>query len=201
MKETKYLAQSIVWYLVLIIFLLTILIFWLWERYSILWTIGLLSLILKDVVLYGIDIQPTKIKTLKPRSEIWFLERCMILNRIVFFPCILAVYTLYFLGRQIGFNIALDFLNHTFLIIMIVLSWILRFSLEKSKKVYQQEIESISYSIIGIISSLIFSLLWAYITINQTIHLGVLWYIIGIILWIVIFLLWVILLDNTHLDQ
>ncbi len=173
--------------------------FLIYQKYLFLW---LLLLILKDIFIHFIQIKPLKIKVLKTSDEeVWFFSRLIIFNRKKFFPSILIIYIVQLLVKQTNIwdlqnLIIFQIFSDNFLLIWVVISGILTLLKENLEEKYEEEIESMDYSILGIILSFSLSLLWAYMILSQTMRLGNLSYIIALISGLLIFLIWVMILEE-----
>lgn len=170
----------------------------------------LVILVIKDTLLYMVDIQATKttkydmskLKTDKKNRLYYYLLQ----NRVYIFPVILSIYLLYLLIKQTHLwnlhnNIFYQILNENILLWAVIISGILTVWKEEKDKHYQIIQQSFTQTYKHIWLSLLLSLLWVYIIYIQVASLWWISYIISGIAGILIFLIGILIIeedDTSH---
>jgi hypothetical protein len=159
-------------------------------------------LAIKDVLIYMVDIKPTK-KISYDRNKIkkGWLYYYLLINRVYIFPFFLALYLIYLLIKQthvynLNNNIFYLILNENFLLAIVIISGILTIRHEWADKKYQKKSTSLWSTYLHIGLSIILSLLGVYIILWQVVILGWIGYVISGIAGILIFLIWILIIEE-----
>lgn len=197
-----------------VFFLISIYFYNIWtiEKVSVYLTMGLLFFLIKDILLFFVDIKEVTvikndIKKLKKDYKFWklsFSKYYLFLNRIYFFPTVLVVYLLFILINQLGLltlkDGIYDLLNTNILWITI-LSWILTTFKEDIDTHYQKTIKTSTWLDKNILLTYWLSLSWAYIILLQTSWLWTLSHIISLVSGLLIFLVGISILEDDELEE
>lgn len=178
------------------------------ENYALYLCLWLVLLFIKDILKYFIDkfsFKTTKNNLSKlffdfTNSKINNIYLFLYLNRNYLFPFILIVYMIFLLVKQTHIfgldKYKLFLFNENILLGVTIFSGILTIFKDDKDKNYILEVKKNSY--LYILLTILLSLLWTYIILEQTIKLWNLSYIISIISWILIFLVWISILEDDE---
>ena len=200
--KLKNTSLTILLYIIWLIILIMRISFWTFEQVWLWLILVFIILVIKDTLLYMVDIKPTK-KISYDRNKIkkGWLYYYLLINRVYVFPFFLALYLIYLLIKQthvynLNNNIFYLILNENFLLAIVIISGILTIRHEWADKKYQKKSTSLWSTYLHIGLSIILSLLGVYIILWQVVILGWIGYVISGIAGILIFLIWILIIEE-----
>ena len=201
-RKTVTIVLYIVWAAIFIMRIAT----WTFWQIGIWLIMALLALIIKDILLYTVHLQPMKTIThdtdkarQEPKNKLHYY---LLANRVYIFPLVLVIYLIYLLIKQthvwnLHNNIFYQIIDENVFLALVIISWILTVFQEEADKKYQHIETSLWSTYKYIALTIVLSLLWTYIIYTQTIQIGWIGYLISGIAGLLIFLIGVMVIEDT----